>query len=148
MYYLIGSLSNQRIIEIENLLNKTGIETFAQWMASGPEADQHWKNYGARRGWSYTQTLKSDFVQTAFNFDYSHMIQSEGCVLVMPAGKSAHCEFGWFVGQSKKAYILFDGEPDRPDLMPPNMATGIFFKLEDLITALQTPEKPKYYRKI
>ena len=137
MVYIIGSLNNPTIIEVANKLHEAGIEEFAQWMCSGPEADQHWKHYGKQRGWSYTEILKSAFVQTAFNFDFDHMKKADSCVLVMPAGKSAHCELGWFIGSGRKGYILFDGEPDRPDLMPPNLATGIFFNIEDLIKELK-----------
>lgn len=136
MIYLIGSLNNPNIVDIENKMHEAGLVTFAQWMCSGPDADQHWKEYGKRRGWSYMDTVKSSFVQTAFNFDFKHMQESDTCVLVMPAGKSAHCEFGWFVGTGRKAYILFDGEPDRPDLMPPNLATGVFFGIDSLIEEL------------
>lgn len=135
--YLIGSLSNPKVQELDLILRKAGIKAFSQWMAAGPEADQHWKNYGKAMGWSYTETLHSDFVQTAFNFDYKHMQESDACILVMPAGKSAHCEFGWFIGSGRKGYILFDGEPDRPDLMPPNLATKIFFNVEELIGAIK-----------
>src|SRR3990167_237573 len=137
MLYIIGSLSNPEVIKVTKRLKEEGIPAFSEWMASGPEADQHWKNYGKAIGWSYLETLKSDFVQTAFNFDFKHMQEADGCILVMPAGKSAHCEFGWFVGSGRKAYILFDGEPDRPDLMPPNLATGVFFDLDSLIAALK-----------
>ena len=137
MLYIIGSLSNPQVIQVTKRLKAEGIPAFSEWMASGPEADQHWKNYGKEMGWSYLETLKSDFVQTAFNFDFKHMQQADGCILVMPTGKSAHCEFGWFVGSGRKAFILFDGEPDRPDLMPPNLATGVFFDLDSLIAALK-----------
>ena len=136
--YIIGSLNNPSIIPLTKRLHDEGINAFSQWMCSGPDADQWWKHYGKEMGWSYTETLKSDFVQTAFGFDYRHMKESDACVLVMPGGKSAHCEFGWFVGSGRKAYILFDGEPDRPDLMPPNLATRIFFNTDDLIQELKT----------
>ena len=134
--YVVGSLANPNVISVTKALRDAGHEPFSEWMASAEGADEKWKAYGKAMGWDYMTTLKSKFVQTAFNFDFTHMQQADGCVLVMPAGKSAHCEFGWFVGQGKKAYILFDGEPDRPDLMPPNMATGVYFSLEDLLQAL------------
>lgn len=139
-YYIIGSLANKRVLDVANKLRAADIDAFDQWMASGEGADQHWKDYGEQRGWSYFQTLKSDFVQTAFNFDFSNMQTSDGCVLVMPAGKSAHCELGWFVGSGKKAYILFDEMPERPDLMPANMATGIFTNIEELIHVIKANE--------
>lgn len=140
--YIIGSLSNPRVNEVANQLRAAGIDAFDQWIAAGPEADQHWKDYGQQRGWSYFETLKSDFVQTAFNFDLTHMQSSDGCVLVMPAGKSAHCELGWFVGAGKKAYILFDELPERPDLMPANLATGVFTDIKELIEVLTpTPDE-------
>jgi hypothetical protein len=142
MLYIIGSLNNPRVVEVTKTLHRAGVKAFSQWMAAGPDADQHWKNYGAALGWSYREMLRSEFVQTAFQFDYRHMDAADGCVLVMPAGKSAHCEFGWFVGRGKRAYLLFDGEPERPDLMPPNLATAICFSLEELLAAIKPSPAP------
>ena len=136
--YLIGSLNNPNIVKLTKKLHEAGIYAFSQWACSGPDADKWWALYGKEMGWSYREILQSAFVQTAFHFDFHHMKESAACVLVMPAGKSAHAEFGWFVGSGRKAYILFDGEPDRPDLMPPNLATKYFFNEEDLIKELKS----------
>ena len=135
--YVIGSLNNPEIIILTKRLHSEGIEAFSEWYCSGPDADKWWKHYGKEMGWDYKKTLQSDFVQTAFNFDLKHMKESDTCILAMPAGKSAHCEFGWFIGSGRKGYILFDGEPDRPDLMPPILATGIYFNVDDLVKELK-----------
>jgi len=38
---------------------------------------------------------------------------ADACVLVMPCGRSAHLEAGYFVGANKRLVILIDdGEPE------------------------------------
>ena len=49
----------------------------------------------------------------------------------MPCGKSGHLELGYFLGSGKRGYILFDGEPERWDVMY-QFADGIYFKYDDL----------------
>lgn len=138
-YYIIGSLSNPRVLEVTKALRAAKMDCFSEWFCSGPDADQHWWAYGKALGLSWAETTKLDFVQTAFSFDFRHMQAADGCILVMNAGKSAHCELGWFIGRGKKAYILYDGEPDRADLMPANLATASFYTIEELLHALKSP---------
>lgn len=139
MIYLFGSLANPRILPITKQLREAGHVVFSEWLAAGEGADEKWKVYFKDLGLSYKDTLNSDFVRTAFNFDLEHMQQADVGVLVMPAGRSGHLELGWMLGRGKRGYILFpDGEPERPDLMV-LLATGIFFSVEDLIDELDTP---------
>jgi nucleoside 2-deoxyribosyltransferase len=49
----------------------------------------------------------------------------------MPAGKSAHLELGYIIGQGKPGYILFDKMPERLDVMHV-FANGVFFDVEEL----------------
>ena len=59
-------------------------------------------------------------------------------VLVMPAGRSAHIELGYIIGQGKPGYVLFDQEPERFDVMY-NFATDVCFSVEELMAALGGP---------
>lgn len=139
MMYLFGSLANQTIPDITNLLQSEGFKVFSEWHAAGPDADSHWKAYFKALGLNYKESLNTDFVNTAFNFDLEHMKQADIGVLVMPAGRSGHLELGWMLGQGKRGYILFpDGEPERPDLMS-KLATDVFFSVEELIDELKSP---------
>lgn len=135
--YVVGSLQNPQIPVIAQALRDAGFDAFDEWFASAPDGDTQWQTYAKHRGWSYKQALHSAFVQTAFWFDFKHLQEAEIVVLVMPCGRSGHLELGWALGSGKEGYILFpDGEPDRYDLMA-NMATDVFFSVEELVKALR-----------
>jgi len=133
--YLIGSLQNPKVLDIATRLRAEGFEVFDEWMAAAPHGDTQWQAYGRQRGWTYKQALTSAFVTTAFNFDLNHLQQADIGVLVMPSGRSGHLELGWLLGQGKRGYILFDGEPERYDLMT-KLATDVVFSVEELVEAL------------
>jgi hypothetical protein len=43
---------------------------------------------------------------------------ADGCVLVLPCGRSAHLKAGWFVGAGKPLWIMLDdASPIEPELM-------------------------------
>lgn len=66
----------------------------------------------------YLDALKTDVAVRGYNNDMQAMITADVCVLVLPCGKSAHLELGWFVGQGKPTCILLpEGESFQPELM-------------------------------
>lgn len=133
--YLIGSLKNRAIIDIAQTLRAKGFDAFDEWISPGPEADEYWQSYESQRDRGYKEALASHHAQHIFEFDKKHLEEADAVVMVLPCGKSGHLEFGWAVGQGKPAYILFDGEPERYDLMYA-FATDIFFSPEELLGAL------------
>lgn len=135
MIYLIGSLSNDKIPDIENKLRENGYDAFAQWFAAGPDADSWWKKYFGNKGYTLAQMLKMAFVQTAFNFDKKHLDAAAAAVLILPAGKSGHLELGYMLGKGKPGFILLENEPDRVDLMY-GLATGLAYSVEELCEQL------------
>lgn len=138
MIYLIGSLRNPEIPKIANRLREAGIETFDDWYAAGPEADDHWRNYEKGRGRTLTAALQGHAARNVFSFDRRHLEAATAVVLAMPAGKSAFLELGWSLGQGKPGYILLDEDPDRYDVMF-QFASGVFGNIEELIHVLTTP---------
>lgn len=55
--------------------------------------------------------------RAGFTRDFNAMMKADTFVLVLPAGRSAHLEFGWAIGAGKRTVIL-NLEPDcEPDLM-------------------------------
>lgn len=134
--YIIGSLRNKAIPEFANTLRDAGFDAFADWFAPGPDADDFWRDYSKARGWNYKQALQSYAAKHVFEFDKQHLDESDVVVMLMPAGKSGHLELGYAVGKGKPAYILFDGEPERYDVMV-QFTTDIFFNQDDLIAALK-----------
>lgn len=63
-----------------------------------------------------------------FALDMAAMKSCDTCVLVLPCGRSAHLELGWFVGQGCRTAILLD-DPCQPELM---------YKMVDLVTPSMT----------
>lgn len=138
--YLIGALKNPKVITLENELRARGYDPFSEWINPGIHADEYWQKYEKRRGRTYAQAIKSYHARHVFAFDLYHINRCDAGVLVMPAGKSACLELGYFCGQKKPAFVLFDREPRRFDLMF-QFATGIFFDKKDLFKALRSFNK-------
>jgi hypothetical protein len=134
--YVIGSLANSEIPKFANELQTQGFEAFADWYSPGPDADNYWRDYSKARGLTYKQALQSHGARMIFEFDKSHLDRCDAAVMLMPAGKSGHLELGYTIGRGKPGYILFDGEPERYDVMT-QFATGIFFSKEELFEELK-----------
>lgn len=134
--YLIGSLRNPRVPELAGKLRARGHEVFDDWYAAGPEADDYWQRYEQARGNSYVEGLKGHAARHVFNYDRGHLDRMGVAVLVLPAGKSGHMEFGYMVGQGKPGFILLDKEPERWDVMY-GFATEVLMSEDRLFEALE-----------
>ena len=98
----------------------------------------HWSEIdGGWQSWdvdTYVKALSHPIAEAGFARDFDAMRWADGCVLVMPCGRSAHLEAGWFVGAGKPLWILKDrGEPE----LMYKMANGIFKGLGPLLIAIQ-----------
>lgn len=137
--YLIGSLRNALVPRFaQDLEDATGYEVFADWFTPGPEADDHWREYIAER-WpdgGLRKALDSYGAKHIFSFDKEHIDRADAAVLLMPAGKSGHLELGYTIGTGKPGFIVFDGEPERYDVML-QFATGIAFDMGELVPMLK-----------
>ena len=80
------------------------------WSAIDPEW-KDWTAAGLRKG------LRHDIAKAGFGLDFGAMKWADQCVLVLPCGRSAHLEAGWFMGQGKPVTILALVEPIEPELM-------------------------------
>ncbi len=135
--YLIGSLRNPRIPEIANALEKaTGYEVFADWYSAGPDADDFLRDYAKSRNpeAGVKAALQTYSARQVFEFDKRHIDRSDAAVLVMPCGRSGHLELG-YVCRDKPGFVLFDGEPERIDVMY-QFATGLAMSIEELVPML------------
>lgn len=122
--YLIGSLRNPEVQNLQAKLRQGGLSAYADWMAVGPEADDHWRDHYKGLGLTYQKALREPASVQTFEFDVSHMKASSAIVLVSPCGKSGHLELGWATGIGKPTAILLD-DPDRWDVM---------YQFADLVT--------------
>ena len=133
--YLIGSLRNELIPSIGVELRQAGYSVFDDWFAPGPEADEYWRKYAGIRGDSYKEALAGYAATHIFEFDLHHLNRCNIGVMIMPSGKSGHLELGYLAGQGKPTYILFDGEPERWDIMV-KFANDIAFSMDELIKVM------------
>jgi hypothetical protein len=123
--YLIGSLRNPLIPDIGNALRKAGHDVYDDWFAGGREADDEWQRYEGVRGREYLIALRGWHAKQVFENDLTHLERCQAGLLVLPAGKSAHLELGWLLGQGKPGYILLDDR--KPQLTPPwNWLLGLY----------------------
>lgn len=132
--YIIGSLKNDYIPEVANLLELNGFEPFADWWGAGHEADDWWKEYNKRRGIPYSEALYGYAAGTVFDFDKKHLDRCDASLLVLPAGKSGHLELGYSVGCGKPSFILADDKlgNERWDVMY-RFAEKVFFSEGEMI---------------
>lgn len=135
MIYVIGSLKNEAVPEVAEYLRSCGHDVFDDWYSAGPEADDYWQAHCQLRGMDYGEAMASPHALCVYEFDRKWLEASDTAVLVLPAGKSGHIELGWALGRGKRGYVLFDGQPDRYDVMY-KFATGLAFSWEDLAVML------------
>ena len=69
-----------------------------------------------------------------FGNDIEAMEACDTCVLVLPCGRSAHTEAGWFAGKGKKV-LVYIPEKQEPELMY-KLFSGVCCSLDELIKAL------------
>ena len=81
------------------------------------------------------EALASDLAKHGFGLDFAAMKWADACVLVLPCGRSAHLEAGWFVGAGRPLHILLSTEKFEPELMY-LMATSISIDRVELLAAV------------
>lgn len=137
MIYVASSWRNDVQPVVVEFLRKLG---HAVYDFKNPEEGNngfHWSEIGKNwQEWTfpeYKSALESPLAIDGFNMDFNAMRQSDTCVLVLPCGRSAHLEAGWFCGQpGKKLYIYKPFmTPVEPELMY-KMADGMTDSLKRL----------------
>lgn len=86
--------------------------------------------------WSFTQALDTHTAAEGFANDRSAMESADVGVLLLPCGRSAHLEAGYFAGHPDKSLHILVPELPEPELMY-LMADGIHLTVESLLGALR-----------
>ncbi len=96
------------------------------------DIEEGWQSWDMQR---YRQLLQTT-PDAAYGFlaDYKAMQWADTCVLVLPCGRSAHLEAGYFNGANKRL-IIYIPEPIEPDLMY-LMAQHICLSMNEVLTVL------------
>lgn len=97
------------------------------------QLDHDWQQWDKR---TYRDCLQSHPVAArGFQSDWQAMQWADTGVLLLPSGRSAHIEAGYFTGAGKDLHILLDGHEIEPELMY-LMATAIHVTPDELFDAL------------
>lgn len=98
----------------------------------------HWSDIDPSwSGWTndeFRNALRHPIASHGFNSDWNAMEWADSCILVMPCGRSAHIEAGYFVGAGKRLVILLsNGEPELMYKMAGYLAVSISEAVNALI---------------
>ncbi len=101
------------------------------------ELDLNWESWTAEE---YVHNITTNPIAArGYMSDLRGMEWADTCVLLLPCGRSAHLEAGWFCGRGKRCIILTqDGEePELMALMANAICTGmseVLMHLEDRVS--------------
>lgn len=99
------------------------------------EIDPHWKEWSAQQ---FIKGLEHPIAEDGYGRDYTAMAAADACVLVLPCGRSAHLEAGWFAGKGKPVHVLLsDGEPELMYKMATKLHTSIGVLAGELLCDLK-----------
>ncbi len=98
-----------------------------------------WEDIGLEKSCSADEYIHAitthPIAARGFLTDFRAMQWADTCVLVLPSGRSAHLEAGWFCGQGKRCIIL-TRSGEEPELMA-LLATTVVSSYDDLLEALK-----------
>lgn len=94
--------------------------------------DENWRNWTTQQ---FAEALKHPIAEHGFGLDYGAMQWSEGGVLVLPSGRSAHDEAGWMSGAGKPVIVYVPAEEGatEPELMYKLHSGGVTDRLQDVL---------------
>ena len=134
--YVASSWRNEFYLATTTYLRERGHEIL-DWRQDGFS----WREVSDKMKHDWDGPYYRDFVLQqpraieGFKNDFDKMHQADCCVLLLPSGRSAHLEAGWFLGRGKRVCIYIPVF-DEPELMY-KAANGIFFDITELAEALQ-----------
>ena len=136
--YVASSWRNLRQPKIVAALREAGHEVYDFRHPKAGDDGFHWSEVdGGWRQWTparFRTALQHPIAQAGFTSDFSAMKWADAGVLLLPCGRSAHLEAGYFVGAGKPLLILAEELPE-PELMY-LMAEGICIDVEELLIRL------------
>lgn len=125
--YVASSWRNETQPVVVSALREAGHEVYDFKNPREGEHGFHWSETGMA---SYDRATNSDVpikeylvgidhpvALAGFASDFDAMKWADTCVLVLPCGRSAHLELGWFVGAGRRTAILLNGPLVTPELM-------------------------------
>ena len=136
--YLASSWRNESQPEVLAALRAAGHEAYdfrnpepGDTGFAWSDIEPDWLNWDAEK---FRAALTHPFAIDGFGKDFGAMQWAECGVLLLPCGRSAHLEAGYFVGAKKPLLILLLGK-NEPELMY-KMADGLCLSIAEAIEIL------------
>lgn len=118
--YVASSWRNEYYPEVVSRLRAEGFEVYDFRNPPNGDAGFHWYDVSERwMEWTpaeYRENLEHPLAERQFANDIEAMESCDACVMVLPCGRSAHTEAGWFAGRGRRT-IAFIPERQEPELM-------------------------------
>jgi len=136
--YVASSWRNVHFPEVVEALRKAGHEVYD--FRNPPSGDTGFKWSSVSEDfmeWSpqeYREQLQHPKAVRQFANDISAMETCDVCVLVLPCGRSAHTEAGWFAGKGRTT-IAYIPERQEPELMY-KLFSAVCCSMDELIERL------------
>lgn len=138
MIYVASSWRNPYYEKVVKRLKKEGLPVYD--FRNPPHGGNgfHWTDVdGNAPNWTfeqYAEGLHHPLAERQFAADLDALKAADTCVLVLPCGRSAHTEAGWFAGKGLKT-IVYMPEKQEPELMY-KLFDGVVGSLEELVQCL------------
>ena len=119
------------------LLRDHGYEVYDFKQPTPDDNGFHWSEIdGGWESWDvhqYREALAHPIAESGYGKDMAAMEWADICVVVMPCGRSAHLEAGWFCGQGRPCVFWFPrGVMLEPELMV-KMGTDVLHGSSELL---------------
>lgn len=132
--YVASSWRNEHQQRVVEILRSLGHEVYdfknpphGRGGFAWSEIDPNWENWTTEE---YRKALGHPVAEKGFESDFNAMQWADCCVMVLPCGRSANSEAGWFSGAGRKVFV-YSTTKQEPELMY-KMYNGIISNEEEL----------------
>jgi hypothetical protein len=138
--YVASSWRNEFYEDVVSSLRAAGHDVYD--FRNPPSGDEGFKwscvaeDYMDCAPQEYRKQLMHPKAVRQFDNDIRAMESCDVCVLVLPCGRSAHTEAGWFAGRGREVYAYIPVRQE-PELMY-KLFTGVCCTMDELLEALAT----------
>ena len=139
--YVASSWRNSYYPKVVQALRDSGHEVYDFRNPPSGDPGFHWTDVDPScMDWSpsqYRANLTHPLAERQFKNDIHAMESCDACVLVLPSGRSAHTEAGWFSGKGKNVYVFIpDKASYEPELMY-KLFSKVCVSLDELIASIE-----------
>lgn len=137
--YVASSWRNTYYPEVVSRLREAGFDVYDFRNPPSGDPGFHWTDVSPDcMEWTpaeYKAHLVHPLAERQFHNDIEAMSGCDACVLVLPCGRSAHTEAGWFAGRGKTV-VAYVPERIEPELMY-RLFSSVATTLDEVIAQLQ-----------